>query len=143
VLLSSHHYTGNVRELRSLLLRALFFRRKRQIGEEDVRAVMATLGPREKAAAERLTIEVAQEIFDGIRRGDRDFWSGVHTPFSENRISREVVAAVVELARQQGAGTMPKIAQLLCACEADNGNNEARKVFFKFKNFLYKTIRIG
>jgi transcriptional regulator with GAF, ATPase, and Fis domain len=142
-LLSNHHYTGNVRELRSILLRALFFRRKRQITEEDVRAVMATLGPREKAAAERLTAEVAQEIFEGIRRGNHDFWNGVHAPFSENRISREVVAAVVELARQQGAGSMPKVAAMLCACDPDNADAETRKVFFKFKNFLYKTIRIG
>jgi hypothetical protein len=35
------------------------------------------------------------------------------------------------------------VAALLCACEPDRGDAETRKVFFKFKNFLYKTIRIG
>ncbi|MBE0596115.1 MAG: sigma 54-interacting transcriptional regulator, partial [Desulfuromonadales bacterium] len=33
-LLSNHHYSGNVRELRSILLRALFFRRRRLISDQ-------------------------------------------------------------------------------------------------------------
>ncbi len=142
-LLSRHHYTGNVRELRSILLRALFFRKRRLINEEDVRRVLETLEPREaENAVEKLTGEVAQEIYEAIGRREIDFWDGVHAPFTESRISREAVAAVVALARRDGASTMPAIAERLCACNP-KGTPEDQKVFYKFKNFLYKTIRIG
>ena len=39
------------------------------------------------------------------------------------------------------ATSMPKIARQLRACNPDNP--EEQKVFFRFKNFLYKTIRIS
>ena len=42
-LLAGHHYTGNIRELRSILLRALFFRKGRVIAEEDIRRVLGAL----------------------------------------------------------------------------------------------------
>jgi hypothetical protein len=54
-----------------------------------------------------------------------------------------VVAQVVEMARAQGAATMPKAAELLRACDPRSDDDEERKTFFKFKNFLYKTIRIS
>jgi transcriptional regulator with GAF, ATPase, and Fis domain len=143
-LLSRHHYTGNIRELRSILLRALFFRKGRVISEEDIRKV---LGASEEGvpegATEKLTGQVAQEIFDSLLREDSDFWGGVYAPYSENRISRDVVAAVVELARREGATTMPKVAALLCACDPRSDDPEERKTFYRFKNFLYKTIRIS
>ncbi|MFA5516853.1 MAG: GPMC system transcriptional regulator [Desulfuromonadales bacterium] len=143
-LLSTHHYTGNVRELRSILLRALFFRRRRLIGDEDIRQVLGTLQPREpESASEKLTEEAAKEIFAAIRREESDFWSGVHAPFTENRISRDVVATVVTLAKKEGAGNMPAIAEVLRAGNGRSDDPEERKVYFKFKNFLYKTIRIG
>jgi transcriptional regulator with GAF, ATPase, and Fis domain len=142
-LLSRYHYTGNVRELRSILLRALFFRKGRIIAEEDVQRAFDTLETREEeGAAERLTEQVAQEIFETIRKGQEDFWTGVHIPYSENRISRDVAAAVVELARRQGATTMPRMANMLRACDAKTDDPAERKTFYKFKNFLYKTIRI-
>ncbi|WP_432821149.1 GPMC system transcriptional regulator [Trichloromonas sp.] len=143
-LLSRHHYTGNIRELRSILLRALFFRKKRVITEEDIRKVLGAMDrPVPEDVAEKLTEQVAQEIFDAIRRGDSDFWSGAYLPYSESRISRDVVAAVVDLARREGAATMPKIAAMLQACDPRNDDPETRKIFYKFKNFLYKTIRIS
>ncbi|MDW7645144.1 MAG: GPMC system transcriptional regulator [Desulfuromonadales bacterium] len=143
-LLVQHHYTGNIRELRSILLRALFFRKGHVINEEDIRRVLSSMEAQEREdVAEKLTEQMAQEILEGITRGERDFWSAVHIPFSENRISRDVVAAVVDLARAQGGTTMPKLAALLKACDVKNGTDEDQKVFYKFKNFLYKTIRIA
>ncbi|BCR03486.1 Fis family transcriptional regulator [Desulfuromonas versatilis] len=143
-LLTTHHYTGNIRELRSILLRALFFRRGRIVTEDDVREVLAGMGNRSAAGTgEKLTGELAREIFETISAGRADFWSGLHTPFSENRISRDVVAATVELARGQGATSMPKIAEALGACDPRSDSDQERKLFYKFKNFLYKTIRIS
>ncbi|MBE0598961.1 MAG: Fis family transcriptional regulator, partial [Desulfuromonadales bacterium] len=143
-LLSAHHYSGNVRELRSILLRALFFRRRRLISEEDIRQVLATLQPPQpEGAVGELTDRAAQQIYQAIARGEVDFWRGVHTPFSDNRLSRDVVAALVELARRDGAATMPAIAERLRACNPRCDTPEERKVFFKFKNFLYKTVRIN
>jgi len=143
-LLARHHYSGNVRELRSILLRSLFFRKGRLIGEEEIRQALGSPeAGQEEGAVERLTGEAAREIFAAIADGAQDFWSGVHHPYSENRISRDVVAQVVELARAQGATTMPKAAELLRACDPRSENDEERKLFFKFKNFLYKTIKIG
>ncbi|HEX9874805.1 MAG TPA: GPMC system transcriptional regulator [Deferrimonas sp.] len=144
MLLARHHYTGNVRELRSILLRALFFRKGRILTEEDILQARGNQETREEeGAVERLTEQAAREIFAAIARGELDFWSAVHLPYSENRISRDVVAQVVELARAQGASTMPKAAELLRACDPRSDDDEERKTFFKFKNFLYKTIRIG
>ncbi len=143
-LLSRHHYTGNIRELRSILLRALFFKKGRIVTEEDIRQVLGTLGGSEPAGAgEKLTLQLAREIFEAIAAGREDFWSGVHAPYSESRISRDVVAAVVALARTRGGNTMPRVAELLRACDPKSEDPEERKVFFKFKNFLYKTIRIS
>ncbi|MDX9709850.1 MAG: GPMC system transcriptional regulator [Trichloromonas sp.] len=143
-LLSQHHYTGNVRELRSILLRALFFRKKRVLSEEDMRrAIGEPDRPKGTVAMEKLTTEVAGEIFSDLRKGEGDFWERVYEPFSESRISRDVVAAVIELARREGATSMPKIAVMLQACDPRAKDAESRKTFFRFKNFLYKTIRIA
>ncbi len=142
-LLSGHHYTGNIRELRSILLRALFFRKGRVIAEEDIRRVLGALEPPEpEGAVEKLKGEAAREIFAAIERGECDFWSGIHAPYTENRISRDVVAAVVDLARSRGATTMPRVARMLAACDPAGEDPEERRTFFKFKNFLYKTIKI-
>ncbi|HBT82502.1 MAG: Fis family transcriptional regulator [Desulfuromonadales bacterium GWD2_61_12] len=143
-LLSRHHYTGNIRELRSILLRALFFRSGRVITEDDIRKVLAGLAPPPgEGAVEKLTGEVARELFEAIQAGHSDFWSGVYLPFSENRISRDAVAGVMELARNAGAASMPKAAILLRACDPKSSDAEERKTFFRFKNFLYKTVKIA
>ena len=143
-LMSRHQYTGNVRELRSILVRALFFRKRRMITDEDIRRILETMDSvQSDNPMEKLTEQAAQEIFDAIGRGETDFWRGVHAPFTENRISRDVVSAVVDLARETGSTTMPRIAEALAACDPRSEDAEERKTFFRFKNFLYKTIRIS
>jgi len=141
-LLTRHHYSGNIRELRSLLLRALFLRRGRQIREADIRAALGTETPPPPVPLAALFNEAAQNIFSDIIDGPGDFWGALYRPYSENRITRDTVARVVDLARQRGATTMPKIAMLLKACDPRSRDEQEQKTFFRFKNFLYKTIRI-
>ena len=38
---------------------------------------------------------------------------------------------------------MPRVARMLAACDPAGEDPEERRTFFKFKNFLYKTIKIG
>ncbi|MCD6527449.1 MAG: GPMC system transcriptional regulator [Desulfuromonas sp.] len=142
-LLKEHHYQGNMRELRSILLRALFFRQGKVIGAEDIHRALAS-APNQQITAPVavLTEQVAGEIFDTIVAGDKDFWSALYTPYTGNRISRDVVATVIDLARERGANNMPRIAAMLKACDARSTEDQERKTFYKFKNFLYKTIRI-
>ncbi len=143
-LLTRHHFTGNIRELRSILVRALFFRNGQVISEQDIeRVLLAQAPPGSTATAELLTGKVARELFEAILQGDGDFWQKVHEPFSGKRISRDVVVKVIELARTQGATSMPQVATLLKACSDPAGDSEQRRIFYKFKNFLYKTIKIG
>lgn len=141
-LLAAHHYTGNIRELRSILVRALFFRQGSGIDTEDIREAIGTSLPAiAPEPAEQLTRQVAGELLERIEAGE-DFWQAVYTPYSGNRISRDVVAELVGLARARGATTMPKIALLLGACDPQDGGEEQKRLFFRFKNFLYKTIKI-
>lgn len=143
-LLTAHHYTGNIRELRSILLRCIFFGRGKDIDEEILARVLpADNAPETKGAAAKLTEEMAMEIFESLHQGEGDFWQEVYEPYSQNRITREVVVGVVELARREGATTMPKIARLLRACADPGGDGEERKQFYRFKNFLYKTIKVA
>lgn len=142
--LIGHHYTGNIRELRSILLRAMIFRRGQAITAEDIRSVLpAQTHSHAGGRAEKLADALADEIFEDLRNARRDFWDAVYQPFSGNRITRETVLAIVERARAEGAGTMPKLAQTLRACNPRSEDPEEKKIFFRFKNFLYKTIRVS
>jgi transcriptional regulator with GAF, ATPase, and Fis domain len=142
-LLVQHQYQGNIRELRSILLRALFFRKGNMIAREDIRrAIQAGTKEAPTQTAQALNEQVAAEIFAGIAQG-RDFWEAVYEPYSENRISREVVRLGIARSRAATGGGMPQIARRLKAVTGDIGiDPEERKRFFKFKNFLYKTVKV-
>lgn len=45
-----------------------------------------------------------------------DFWSNVYEPYSRQELPRDVVLKLVDFSRLKGAGNMPKLARLLCAC---------------------------
>ena len=140
--LVDHNYKGNIRELRSILLRALFFRGGKIVTGEDIRRAIRD-GMREQVtpASERLSEEVAAGIIGEIGAG-LDFWEAVYEPYSQNRISRDVVCLVIEKSRAAGK-SMPEIAKYLKAVTGDpQEDEEERKRFFRFKNFLYKTVRI-
>jgi len=142
--LVKHTYKGNIRELRSLLLRALFFRKGKLISGEDIRRAIRD-GMREAPtqASAKLTEEVADEIMTQIGN-NKDFWQAVYEPYSQNLISRDVVRLVIEKTRMAVGKGMPQIARHLKAVGGDiNNEEEERKRFFKFKNFLYKTVKIS
>jgi transcriptional regulator with GAF, ATPase, and Fis domain len=141
--LVNHTYKGNIRELRSILLRALFFRKGKAISGEDIRRAIRD-GMREPPAqaSQALNEQVAVEIMERIE-GGKDFWEAVYEPYSQSLISRDAVRLVIERSRREAGKSMPEIARHLKAVAGDiNGDEEERKRFFKFKNFLYKTVRI-
>ena len=72
----------DIRELRSILVRALFFRQGTGIDAEDIReAIGAPLPPPAAEPAEQLTRQVAGELLERIEAGE-DFWQAVYTPYS-------------------------------------------------------------
>jgi transcriptional regulator with GAF, ATPase, and Fis domain len=142
--LVDHHYKGNIRELRSILLRALFFRRGNIITGDDItRAIRHSIKDAPETTQEKLNDQLAAEIVAGIGNGG-NFWDTVYEPYSQSRISRDVVRLVIERSRLAAGNTMPQIARHLKAVTGDvRKNAEERKKFFKFKNFLYKTVKIA
>jgi transcriptional regulator with GAF, ATPase, and Fis domain len=143
-LLSQHHYSGNIRELRSILLRAMLFRSGRFIQKNDIETA---LKPHSQLAGNNnkqvLAKQLSEEIIQQIESEQLDFWQAIYQPYTQKDITREVVLKVIEEARRRGANSMPKLARLLRACDPADDSAAGRKVFFRFKNFLYKTIRIG
>ncbi|BDV43862.1 Fis family transcriptional regulator [Geotalea uraniireducens] len=143
-LLMNHHYHGNIRELRSILLRALFFRQGKVLTASDIRKALAA-GMRETPtanAAQELNERIVGEIMQKIANG-ATFWEEVYEPYSANAISRDVVRLVIDRSREVAGRSMPQIARSLRAVDGDiEENDDERKRFFKFKNFLYKTVKI-
>ncbi|HYS43138.1 MAG TPA: sigma 54-interacting transcriptional regulator, partial [Geobacteraceae bacterium] len=141
--LVAHTYKGNIRELRSLLLRALFFRTGNLISGDNIRRAIRDGGWQEPAQATSLLSEqVVEEILAKIATGS-NFWTTVYEPYTENLISRDVVRLVIEKGRERAGKSIPRVAHYLRAVSGDvNDDEEERKLFFKFKNFLYKTVKI-
>ncbi len=145
-ILTRHSYMGNIRELRSILLRALFFRRKSIITGEAITQAIAGTGRLEArtqpSTAQDLDRRMADEIVDKIVAGG-DFWADIYEPFSRNDISRETVRQVIEKARAQAGKTLPAVARYLNVFPDGMEKKEEQRQLFRFKNFLYKTVRIG
>lgn len=142
-MLSEHHYTGNMRELRSILLRAMLFRSGRFIQQGDIEKALQPHSSRQDGSKQALQQQLSEEILQRIKDEEQDFWEAIYRPYSQKEITREVVLKVIEEARRQGASSMPKLARLLRACDPSDESAEERKIFFRFKNFLYKTIRVS
>lgn len=142
--LVAHHYEGNIRELRSILLRALFFRRGELIGGEAIRQAIRGVGVGSSFQAtdgQELTVRLAESVLERIRQGG-DFWQQVYEPFSRNDISRDVVRMVIEKSRAFAGRPLPGVARYLRALTDQMNADEQRKMLYKFKNFLYKTVRL-
>ena len=140
-LLAEHHYSGNIRELRSLLLRALLFRRGQVITLRDVEHALQRGLPGQGAPVASVEPE-AEQILGRLQRGEGDFWSLVHQPFADKQLTRNVVRDIITAARRDGAHTMPEVAHMLHACEPNSPDQIEQRRFYKFKNFLYKTVKI-
>ena len=142
-LLAEHDYTGNIRELRSILLRALLFRRGRSITLEDVRRALTGVGSSPPALpAFTATTPPEVRLLEALRSGEGDFWTLVHQPFTEKQLTKDSVRTLVVAARRAGARSMPEVAVALKACDPRSAAAEEQRKFFKFKNFLYKTVRV-
>jgi transcriptional regulator with AAA-type ATPase domain len=144
-ILMRHTYQGNIRELRSILLRALFFRRRNVIDAAAISQAIAVTGSAtvtglRQDPAQDLDQRLADEILERIAAG-KDFWTEVYEPFSRNDIRRETVRLVIEKGRALAGKTMPAVARYLKAV-GDGTTAEEQRRLFKFKNFLYKTVRI-
>ena len=140
--LTHHHYTGNMRELRSILLRAMLFRQSKIIHAGDIeRALHLPTG--QSAIPADQTELLADKVLQQILKGNQDFWSAIYRPYSRQEITRDMVIRLIEMARRRGATSMPKLARLLAACDPADESAEERKNFYRFKNFLYKTVRIN
>ncbi|MDD2308331.1 MAG: GPMC system transcriptional regulator [Desulfuromonadaceae bacterium] len=144
-ILKLHVYKGNIRELRSILLRALFFRRKNIITGDAIKEAIAGTGhqeaPTPSSATHDLDQRLAGDIIGKIAAGG-DFWSDIYEPFSRNDISRETVRLVIEKARAKAGKTMPAVARYLKAIADGVEKEEEQRQLFRFKNFLYKTVKI-
>lgn len=141
--LVNHQYKGNIRELRSLLLRALFFRTGSTIQAGDIRrAIKDGIWENSSSPLIDMNDQLAEQIIREISGGD-NFWNAAYEPYTENHISRDVVRLVIEKAKSRAGKSMPKIAAFLKAVNPEIADSKEEKLrFFKFKNFLYKTVRI-
>lgn len=142
-LLAGHDYSGNIRELRSILLRALLFRRGRGVTVEDVRRAMTGVGST-PAPLPAFTAATPPErrLLEALRTGEGNFWSLVHQPFTEKQLTKDTVRALITSVRRSGARSMPEIAVVLKACDPRSTDPEEQRRFYKLKNFLYKTVRV-
>jgi hypothetical protein len=77
-----------------------------------------------------------------LQSGEGDFWTLVHKPFTDNQLTRDTVRALIETIRRSGARNMPDIAVSLKACDPHSQDEDEQRRFYKFKNFLYKTVKI-
>ncbi|WP_277057711.1 GPMC system transcriptional regulator [Trichlorobacter lovleyi] len=139
-----HQYEGNIRELRSILLRAMFFRRGNVIGGESIRQAIKGVGLGSVTSAgdgRELASHLADTIIEKIRQGG-NFWQDLYEPFTRNDISRDVVRLVVEKSRAFAGRPLPAVARNLRALTDGMSDDEQRKMLYKFKNFLYKTVRL-
>jgi len=138
-LLAQHNYSGNIRELRSILLRALLFRKGPVINGDDIQRALAAV---QKPAVLASTQNPLQTILSALQDNQGDFWDLVHKPFAENRLTSDTVRALIDETRRSGARSIPQVAVALKACDPHSDNAEEQRKFYKFKNFLYKTVKI-
>jgi transcriptional regulator with GAF, ATPase, and Fis domain len=140
-----HNYKGNIRELRSILLRALFFRTRNVITGDAIRLAIAGTGAVEilavKPGSRELDEQLAKKILQQIESGG-NFWQDVYEPFSGNDISRETVRMLIDMSKGLAGKTLPAVARYLKALDAEESPEEEKRKLFKFKNFLYKTVKI-
>jgi len=145
-ILRQHTYHGNIRELRSILLRALFFRSRNIISGDAIKQAIAVTGNLDTRAnqstSHTLDEQLAVEILERIAAGG-DFWTDIYEPFARNDLSRETVRLVIEKSRAVAGKTMPAVARHLKALADGLNKADEQRQLFRFKNFLYKTVRLG
>ena len=140
--LKTRQFPGNVRELKNILLRALFFRKKPAISRADIEAACAEESPAPSFRASNGQ-EMVELLLDQLERSDESFWTVLYHPFRAKEITRDTVKQVIETVREKHRTNLPGLAVKLNVCGKDfRTNGEENRKFISFKNFLYKTIRI-
>ena len=141
--LLGYEFKGNVRELRSILLRAYFLKKGREINRDDLITAIGIKSNQLTVGKVFLSEDTVSGIYESIVSDDKDFWSVIYEPFINREISRETVKLVLNKARLNGYDSLPKLAVRLKACKKDFNKLPAeKKKFISFRNFLYKTVKI-
>lgn len=150
VFLSGYEFKGNVRELRSILLRAYFLRKGNHVNRNDLISSIRFESGTERRLEERHIwkgfkedADTVSKIYQNIVSGDEDFWSAIYEPLKKREISRDMVKVILEKARLNGSSSLPELAVKLKACKGDFKKSPSeKKKFISFRNFLYKTVKI-
>ncbi len=141
--LLGYEFKGNVRELRSILLRAYFLKKGREINRDGLITAIGIESTRLTGGKVFSGEDTGTGIYESIVSNDKDFWSAIYEPFINREISRESVKLVLNKARLNGDDSLPKLAVRLKACKEGFSKLPAeKKKFISFRNFLYKTVKI-
>lgn len=143
--LKKYSYPGNVRELKNILLRAMLFRKTSRIRREDI---VATCQPQPSYSPgpplTKGSDPSVQQLLNQLESGEEDFWSGIHRPFRENHMTREMVMSLIAAAKSRYQTNLPGLAVKLNVCTRDIHTDAAeKKKFISFKNFIYKTVKVS
>ena len=139
--LKQHHYRGNVRELKNILLRAMLFRKSSTITKEEIKTACNTEPSSKEKSNPHVFIETLLDQFD---RGEADFWSDIHQPFKNSLMTRDTAKSLILAAKERYQTNLPGLAVKLRACkDRSHIDTDERKKFLSFKNFLYKTVKIS
>ncbi|MEK9629062.1 MAG: sigma 54-interacting transcriptional regulator [Nitrospinota bacterium] len=138
--LRQHHYRGNVRELKNILLRAILFRKSPNITRQEI--IQAC--NQEPGSAEPIAHDFIETLLDQFDSGDANFWSDIHQPFKNSLMTRDTAKSLILAAKKRYQTNLPGLAVKLGACTDRNHiETDERKKFLSFKNFLYKTVKIS
>jgi len=138
--LKQHHYRGNVRELKNILLRAMLFRKTQSITKQEI-IFACNQEPAIKAPNPHQFIETMLDQFDS---GEANFWSDIHQPFKNSLMTRDTAKSLILAAKERYQTNLPGLAVKLRACkDRSHIESDERKKFLSFKNFLYKTVKIS
>ena len=138
--LKQHHYRGNVRELKNILLRAMLFRKTQSITKQEI--IFAC--NQEPAIKEPDPHQFIETMLDQFDSGEANFWSDIHQPFKNSLMTRDTAKSLILAAKERYQTNLPGLAVKLRACkDRSHIESDERKKFLSFKNFLYKTIKIS
>jgi len=138
--LKQHHYRGNVRELKNILLRAMLFRKTQSITKQEI--IFAC--NQEPAIKEPNPQQFIETILDQFDSGEANFWSDIHQPFKNSLMTRDTAKSLILAAKKRYQTNLPGLAVKLRACkDRSHIESDERKKFLSFKNFLYKTVKIS
>ena len=141
--LKQHHYRGNVRELKNILLRAMLFRQGAIITKSDIMTACRS-EPSSSEAPLVTDKNFIEALLDQFEAGEANFWADIHQPFKANHLTRETVRSLVMAAKNRYQTNLPGLAVKLGACKTRTHlESDERKKFLSFKNFLYKTIKLS